>query len=281
MRSMPVADCYRPRQTTSAALRPAGPGSVFQNCAVVTYYGYPDGNALGILGSDTPDRVGQKLREQTDAYQGDATGRRVVSAFHVIEAVAQTWPQDDGSYLNRIPLAKLQPYLDAAEKYDFLVIIDVQIGWSTVEAEVRRLLPLLRNPRVHLALDPEFAMRKGVIPGREIGSLNADDINLTQQMLQELVDADGLPNKMLIIHQFQEGMIKNKSDIADYPSVDVVIDMDGFGPAAVKEAKYVTFIRDEKAEFGGIKLFYKQDTGLMTPQQVMRLRPQPDVIIYQ
>jgi hypothetical protein len=31
----------------------------------------------------------------------------------------------------------------------------------------------------------------------------------------------------------------------------------------------------------GFKLFYKEDTNTMTPQQVLKLRPRPDVVIYE
>jgi hypothetical protein len=34
-------------------------------------------------------------------------------------------------------------------------------------------------------------------------------------------------------------------------------------------------------DFAGVKLFYRQDTGLFTPAQVLGLRPQPVVVIYQ
>jgi hypothetical protein len=57
--------------------------------------------------------------------------------------------------------------------------------------------------------------------------------------------------------------------------------MDGFGSPPAKTSKYQTFIRDARAEFGGIKLFYKYDRPLLQPDAVLSLDPPPDVVIYQ
>ena len=55
-----------------------------------------------------------------------------------------------------------------AEEQGFLLILDVQIGRGNVDDEVKWLLPFLKRPHVHLALDPEFAMPPG--HGRASGS---------------------------------------------------------------------------------------------------------------
>ena len=52
--------------------------------------------------------------------------------------------------------------LEAAKEHDLLVILDVQMGRSTVDLELPRLLPYLADPRVQLAIDPEWAMPAGV-----------------------------------------------------------------------------------------------------------------------
>ena len=76
-------------------------------------------------------------------------------------------------------------------------------------------------------------------------------------------------------------MIRNKEALQQFPNVDLVIDMDGFGPASDKIAGYERFVKEDGAAHGGMKLFYEQDTGLMPPEQVDGLEPQPDVVIYQ
>ena len=176
--------------------------------------------------------------------------------------------------------AQVQEYLDAARKEDLLMFLDIQMGHSTVEAEVPHVLPFLRDPRVHLALDPEFATPPDQEPGDVIGGMDAAEINKAQEALQKLVDEYRLPNKILVVHQFWSEMIRNKEALQQFPNVDLVIDMDGFGPASDKIAGYERFVKEDGAAHGGMKLFYEQDTGLMPPEQVDGLEPQPDVVIY-
>jgi hypothetical protein len=159
--------------------------------------------------------------------------------------------------------------------------LDAQIGRSTVADEVGVLLPYLARPDTHLALDPEFAMGSSQVPGQAIGSLDGSEINTAIRMLAELVEAERLPPKLLIVHQFLPSMITNAELIEPDPRVQLVVVMDGFGGPAAKISKYNTFIRDAGLDFGGIKLFYTHDLPLLEPEDVLGLEPAPDVIIYQ
>ncbi|HLI52001.1 MAG TPA: hypothetical protein VKU87_09395, partial [Thermomicrobiaceae bacterium] len=134
---------------------------------------------------------------------------------------------------------------------------------------------------VHLALDPEFKTPDNDVPGTVIGSMDASAINEAQQALEQIVEQNHLPNKILMVHQFQPGMISNKDKLASYPGVDLVIDMDGFGNPQVKTNEYEQFVGTDNAPHGAFKLFYTQDHPVMTPQQVEALKPQPDIVIYQ
>ena len=58
-------------------------------------------------------------------------------------------------------------------------------------------------------------------------------------------------------------------------------DMDGYGDQSGKLQNYDTFVRQSGAKYGGIKLFYTHDVGLLSEQQIENLVPQPNVIIYQ
>ena len=196
-------------------------------------------------------------------------------------AVAQASAGPDGDYLERASGTVIQQLIDFAEQHDLLVILDLQIGWSTVAAEVEAVLPYLASPRVHLALDPEWTMSGGYRPGQVIGSMDAAQINVAQAMLHDLVVAKRLPDKVLIVHQFTPGMITNKAEIAAVDGVDLVIDIDGFGYAAAKISEYDAFVEGDAMEHGAMKLFYKQDIDLMPPATVSSLVPQPDVVIYQ
>ena len=111
--------------------------------------------------------------------------------------------------------------------------------------------------------------------------MDASAINVAQGMLHDLVVANRLPDKLLIVHQFTPGMISNKSSIAEVSRVDLTIDIDGFGYAAAKIGEYNAFIEADAMEHGAMKLFFQLDPDLMSPAQASALVPQPDVVIYQ
>ena len=262
-------------------LSPAGPGSLFQNCQIIAYYGFPDVPQMGIVGEYPTDEMVQKLLDQAKAYDAINGFRGVAPTIELIYAVAQASQTADGTYLARMSDSMVQQWIDIADKYNLLLILDIQMGSSTAQAEFPHVLPFLKNPRVHLGLDPEFVVSGNQAPGVEIGSLDVSQINVAQHLLQQLVDENHLPNKILIVHQFLPDMIINKSQIENVPGVDLVIDQDGFGSPDQKIGNYQRFVKEDGAEHGGFKLFYKQDDPLMTPEQVEGLDPQPDVIIYQ
>ena len=147
---------------------------------------------------------------------------------------------------------------------------------------MRPLLPWLREPDVSLALDPEWRVGPDQVPGRVIGSSDAREINAVSDWLARLVRARDLPQKLLLVHQFTESMIRDKAAIARRPGLAIAYNVDGFGGQAVKRAKYATFAASNRAGFhDGFKLFYEEDTDLMSPRQVLAMRPPPDVIVYE
>lgn len=255
--------------------------SALADTTIISFYGHPGGEALGVLGEDEPERIAERLRRQAAAYTAVEPGLKVTPAFHVIYAVAQSQPQPDGSYLLRMTKDELEPYLMLARRNGFLVFLDLQIGRSTVEAEIERVRPFLSDPIVHLALDPEFTMPPGEVPGEIIGSMTADQINVAQSILNSIVDEYHIPNKILIVHEFRDGMIKGKERVRDYPGVDLVYDADGNGPQYGKLSLYDHLINNRTTRFAAIKLFYKHDSNLFEPSQILRLRPKPTIVIYQ
>jgi hypothetical protein len=261
---------------------PASPTSFFRNCQVVSYYGYPGVPALGILGQfPSEDAMIAALSQQTQAFDDVNGPRSAIAAFHIIAASAQ--PDADGSALVHIPTSVIEHYIALASQHDFLVFLDLQMGHSTVDAEVSRVLPYLADRRVELALDPEWELPTGVIPGQQIGSMDASEINRAQEILQGVWDTTGGPNKILVIHQFTADMIRNKETLQAFPNVDLVIDMDGFGGRAVKLAHYQRFVVDDGAEHSGLKLFLDPtlDIDRMTPAEASEIDPQPDIVQFQ
>jgi len=150
-----------------------------------------------------------------------------------------------------------------------------------VAEEIEGLRPWLELPHVQVALDPEFAMAEGEIPGEVIGQIDAADVLYAQQWLAELSASAGIPPKVLIVHQFHHSMISNKELITPIPGVQLVIDSDGWGPPDMKMDTYGVVNTQQQIEYDGIKLFYRQDNPLMTPEEVLALDPVPDLIIYQ
>jgi hypothetical protein len=171
--------------------------------------------------------------------------------------------------------------LKAARAAGFKLILDVQTGHSSVLAELSYLAPYLQQPDVYLALDPEFSMGDGGIPGQRIGTMKADDVNDAIDVLEYVQERYKLPRKVLLVHQFTMPMLPDKERIWTSPTIDVVLVADGFGPPALKRHTYSMVLRQHALAYSGFKLFYIQDTDLLQPAQVMALTPSPSVIIYQ
>lgn len=248
---------------------------------LVVYYGNPLAEIMGVLGEDTPEIMLERLRKQAQAFAEADPSRPVIPALSLVTPVAQFTPGPDNTYRARMKPELIEQVASWAERNSFLLFLDVQIGYSTVEEEVRFLLPYLKRPYVHLALDPEFAMPKGQIPGDQIGTMDAEQINQAVRILSDVAAAENIPPKVLIVHRFLEEMITNVDKIQLDPRVQLVIDMDGFGSPQVKSVKYDLFVREQRVQYSGIKLFYQHDKPLMTPKDVVELDPPPDVIIYQ
>lgn len=266
----------------TATPTPVVPNGPLVKNRLVTWYGHPDSNLLGILGEFSDPKVMiTKLKAQAAAYQAADPSRPAIPTIELIASVASDTPGDDGLYLNPTRLSLIEQYADLAGQNGCLLLLDIQLGYDSVENEVRRLEPFLKRPYVHLAIDPEFHVKKGEVPGQEFGSLTAAEVTGAAKMLADLVTKNGITDKVLVIHQFRYDMLPDKAKIKPTPHVETVIVMDGFGGPEAKIGNYGAFVRDEPLEFGGIKLFYKQDKPLMTPADVVKLDPSPLVVIYQ
>jgi hypothetical protein len=257
------------------------PGSIFPGCRVVAYYGNPLSKRMGILGELPPDTMLERLARQAAAYARADSAHPVLPTLELIATVAQAGPGRDGMYRLRMSDTLIAKVIGWAARRNYLVLLDIQVGRSSVPREIAPLVKYLQLPNVHLALDPEFAMRPGKVPGRVIGTLDAADVNAAVDTLARLVSTYQLPPKMLVVHRFTRPMLTNHEAIRLDPRVQVVIDMDGFGPPHLKHDSYRRYVHERPVQFAGFKLFYKNDKPILTPEQVLKLTPVPLFIMYQ
>ena len=284
--------------------------SLLPNYRIVSYYGNPLSATMGVLGQGTQAGMLSRLAAQEQAYRQADRATPVIGALELVAVVAQRNPGPYGYYSSQMPYSLIQSELDLARSHHLLLILDVQIGHASVQTEVRYLAPFLRQPDVELALDPEFAMLPGDIPGVQFGSMPTPPVNWALQYLQGLTQRYHLPQKILILHQFIESMVPDWQQIQEQPNVVLVRDLDGFGGWGLKSSEYEQFIHREAIPYvvpftqpiglhgalnafyaaqieshlvvcGGIKLFYTQDHPVATPATVLALDPPPLVVIYQ
>jgi hypothetical protein len=266
-------------EKTPPAQLPGGGRRLFPERRVVAFYGNPRDDELGALGIGTPARAGRKLLAQAKPYNLKA--RPVLPAMELITTVATAAPGDAGLYRDHLSFAKIRSYLKAARRIKALLVLDIQPGRGQFGPEIERLAPFLREPDVGLALDPEWHVGPDQLPGKVIGSTDADVVNSAATYLAKLVRRYDLPEKLLIVHRFTDGMIARADRLAPVPGVQTVVNVDGFGTNSVKIAKYHSFVRSTPRMRRGFKLFYKEDVKTMSPKSVMALSPRPDVVVYE
>jgi hypothetical protein len=267
------------------AAKPAGPPqlprggrAIFPRYRVVAYYGAPQDAQLGELGIGAPAHAAMKLERQARKYSRG--GRPLLPAFELISTVASGSPEPTGLYSTRQPHAVIDRYLAAARKAHVLLILDIQPGHAEFMDEVRALYPYLEYPDVGLALDPEWHT-PGAVPGTRIGSVQADDVNAVARHVAAIVRKYNLPEKLFVVHQFTPDMIAGKERVQQPPGLAMTMNVDGFGDRPNKISKYHQFTHDGTHFHRGYKLFYEEDTNLMTPGSVLALQPRPDFIVYE
>ena len=264
------------------ALRPlpGNPQPYLTTYRLLTFYGNPLSSRLGVLGAAPRGTVLSQLRATVTLYQPLSPEQTVLPTYHLITTVADRHPGTDGSYSHQLSHDIIEDWITAAIKEGVAVILDIQPGYADLMQEFNNLKPYFYNPHVHLAIDSEFVMTGGKVPGESLGTLYGSQINPIQAELNQIALEIGV-NKVLIVHQFDPIMLRNKADIANYPHVELVIDADGFGSPEAKIGDYLQYANEPGFEYGGFKLFYGWDVPLMRPAGVMALEPPPAVIIYQ
>jgi hypothetical protein len=253
---------------------------------IVAYYGNFYSTQMGVLGEYPPQEMLNKLQSAVAEWQAADPTTPVIPALDYIAVTAQGSPGADGKYRFRMPASQIEEAISLADQVHGLVFLDIQVGLSNIQTEVPLLEPYLKLPEVELSIDPEFSMKDGAVPGTEIGTFDATDINFAANYLANLVTANNLPPKILVVHRFTQDMVTNYKKITPLPQVQIVMDMDGWGTPAKKIGTYTHIIAAEPVQFTGFKLFYRADlrppsTRMLTPAEILQLSPQPSYIQYQ
>ena len=261
------------------ATLPGGRTRVFQgNHVLVAYYGTAGSGALGVLGEGRPDRMHERLARAAAPFAGP--GRPVHPVYELIVTIADGHPGKDGDYNHDIARRQVRAYIDAAHRHGALVVLDLQPGKARFDAVVRRWAWALRDPWVGLALDPEWRMARGGVPGRRIGTVGAGEVNRVSAMLSRFVAKHQLPEKLFLLHQFRRDMVVDPSRIVHRPGLAMVQHVDGYGTRQEKLATYHHVARPQQFTMG-FKLFYDEDVHRMGAAAVRKVRPRVRFVSFQ
>src|SRR4029079_19266053 len=150
------------------------PGSILPNRRIVAFYGNPLSKRMGVLGEYPVDTMLAQLDEVVRQWPQADPATPVQPALQLIAVTAQAAPGRDGMYRLRMDTSLVEKVYGWAQRKHALLFLDVQVGHSTMQQELPRLLPFLSRPDVHLAIDPEFFMhhaKEGVVPGKKFGQI--------------------------------------------------------------------------------------------------------------
>jgi hypothetical protein len=262
------------------------PGSILPAKRIVAFYGNPRSKKMGVLGEFEQAEMVKRLHGEMERWKAADPTTPVQPALHLIAVVAQDAPGKAGKYRMIMPDDVVNQVYGWAREAKALLFIDIQTGHEDIRTLLPRFEWILKNPDVHLGIDPEFNLiNSGKKPGSKIGTYDAADINFAAGYLQALVKKYQLPPKVFTVHRFTQNGVTNFRNITLRPEVQIVMHMDGWGEPWLKRDTYKAYIVAEPVQYAGFKLFYHNDTKkgepLMTPQDLLKLNPKPLYIQYQ
>jgi hypothetical protein len=233
---------------------------------------------FGVLGRKTAKGARRKLKHQVKPYKRKGN-RPVIPAFDLVATVATRCESHRDKCRTRISNSTVEKYLHTIRAINGRLILDIQPARSTFLDEVKHWHDFLLEPDVSVGLDPEWNVGPHGTPGETVGSVSARKLNKVSDKLQGIAEDHNLPDKPMIVHQFRKGSIHHRAHVKLRKKVDVVLNFDGIGDRQSKKAGYESLLQPPL--FNGFSLFYKLDSGLMSPGQVLNLTPKPDYVMYQ
>ncbi|SEF38432.1 hypothetical protein SAMN05421837_12163 [Amycolatopsis pretoriensis] len=229
------------------------------------------------------DAAGRKLQETIGTYP---PGHRIVPVVELIATTAHRSPGADGMYRSRCSDDTVRDYLDAARRIGGVLLLNIQPGRADFLPEVQAYEHWLTEPDVGVALDPEWAVDPGMVPGEEFGSTTGAELDGVATYLSTLVGAHRLPDKIMAYHQVSASVVRDERSLSPHVGVSAIKVVDGIGPASAKKATWrkLTSGMPDRARTG-FKLFFDEDTRdgsvLMSPADVLALDPAPSYIVYE
>ena len=281
-----IGDAERLRRRIEVAATgvqlPGGGQVLFPHRRMVALYGHPDGAALGVLG-EQPLRASIQRAQRVASEYEQTSDMPVVPAFEIIASIASGSAGEDGNYSILTEVDRLRRWVDAAGDAGMYVVLDLQPGRSDFLTQARHYEELLREPHVGLALDPEWRLAPGQVHLSQIGSVGIQEVNQVVTWLADLTRANRLPQKVLLLHQFQLAMIRDRDQLdTSRDELGILIHADGHGTPELKRATWNTLTEDAPSGvWWGWKNFYDEDTPTWTPRQTTAVRPPPLFISYQ
>lgn len=274
---------WRTRVAATGVELPGGGQLVLPGKTYVALYGNPTTSALGVLGEQGPKATIERAAEHAAPYEALADGP-VVPALEIIATVASSAAGPDGNYSNEAAIEDLLPLVDLAGKHGQYVVLDLQPGRTDFVTQAKLYQKLLERPYVGLALDPEWRLGPGEVHMRQIGHVDVAEVNKVVDWLADLTRKHDLPQKLLVLHQFQVRMIPGVDKVDQSRSeLAVLIHADGQGAQGSKQDTWrVLHDNAPSVHYWGWKNFYDEDLpGPLNPEQTMQVRPTPDFISYQ
>ncbi|MGI8434168.1 MAG: hypothetical protein ACR2LE_05450 [Nocardioidaceae bacterium] len=252
---------------------------VFPGKVLVAYYGTAHTGALGVLGETAPPEMTRRLRAAAKPF-GAATGKKPQIVYELIVSIADASPGSDGNYSHFIASSYVHEYVRAARRHNALLVLDLQPGRGRFLPQAKKYGWALRNPFVGLALDPEWHMGPGEVPGQTIGSVGAAEVNRVVRYVAGVTRRNQLPQKLFMMHQFRTDMVQHIERVRRPRPLAMVQHVDGFGSQQAKLDTYHAVARPKRFHLG-FKLFYDEDSDLFTPREVTHIRPRVSFISYQ
>lgn len=268
---------------------PRGGREIFPRYRLFGYSGFPGAPGQGRLGIGTLDQRMKEIEQRGQAWRG---GRELMPVMELIAVTVHGKPGSDGMYRTRTSEAVIQRWFDAAVKHKAMLLLNIQPGRADFIDEVKYFEKWLKHPNVGVALDPEWAVDAGQVPGRVYGSTSGKELDEVARYLSQLTAANNLPEKVMLFHQLHVAIISKPKDLKQHPGLVYINSVDGIGSPGAKVATFQAVIKTRPSYVRpGFKLFYVEDKlpqynkgragRLMTAKEVLALKPQPEYILFE